>query len=158
MAVLLPASQCPPAWAGWSCVAIEAQSSAQMGNTISTPLLSFLLPEAVTATLAALLEHGTGNSTLQSTSGHVVPACFPLHRAGQFPPSFSENRPCQNGFLRSAECLHLDATDWGRSSGQLPYLKQCRCQFKAPALPVVPQNRQCWCLAQNQDFIAQDPW
>lgn len=85
---------------------MEAQSSAQMGNAISIPMLSFLLPEAVTAILAGLLECGTGNSTLQSRSGQSVPACFPLHRAGQFPPSFSENRPCQNGLLRSAKCSH----------------------------------------------------
>lgn len=85
-----------------------AQSSAQMGKTISIPVLSFLLQEAVTAILIASLQCGVTvcNSTLQSTSGQAVPACFPLHRAGQFPPSFSEKRPCQNGFLRSAKCSH----------------------------------------------------
>lgn len=87
---------------------MEAQSSAQMGNTISIPVLSFLLQEAVTAILAGSLECGVTvcNSTLQSTSAQAVPVCFPLHRAGQFSPSFSEKRPCQNGFLRSAKCSH----------------------------------------------------
>lgn len=73
-----------------------------MGTTISIPMLSFLLQEAVAAILAGLLECGTGNSR----SGQAVPACFPLHRAGQFRPSFSENRPCQDGLLRAAKCSH----------------------------------------------------